>query len=92
VSIASNRLRIAPDQPFRRFARLTLAREVARVRRRGTHVLVFQPTPELVGVMGTNAMDPNRRADVTRTAREAARRRLERSSANDALDVLRAAS
>jgi NTE family protein len=90
MSIASNRLRLAPDQPFRRLARLTLAQEVARIRRRGTHVLVFQPTPDVVGVMGTNAMDPGRRADVTRSARDGTRRRLESSSAHEALALLHA--
>jgi NTE family protein len=92
MSIATNRVRLAPDQPFRRLARFALAQEVARVRRRGTHVLVFQPPPDVVGVMGTNAMDPSRRAEVTRSARDAARRRLERSSAHDAIERLRAAS
>jgi NTE family protein len=92
MSIASNRPRLAPDQPFRRLARLTLAQEVARVRRHGTHVLVFQPTPEIVGVMGTNAMDPRRRGDVTRATREAASRRLERANAHDAVELLRAAA
>ncbi len=89
MSIASNRLRLAPDQPFRQLARLTLAQEVARIRRRGTHVLVFQPTPEQIAVMGMNAMDPRRCADVTTSAREVARRRLERASARDALALLR---
>jgi NTE family protein len=89
MSIAGNRLRVAPDQPFRRMARLTLARLVGRVRRRGTPVIVFQPTPAEVGAMGLNAMDPARRADVTRNARESARRRLERNDARDAVSVLR---
>jgi NTE family protein len=34
MSIAGNRIRLAPDQPMRRVARLALAREVARIRRR----------------------------------------------------------
>jgi NTE family protein len=91
MSIAGNRLRITPDQPMRRVARLTLAQEVARVRRRGTRVLVFQPTPAEAGVMGLNAMDPGRRADVTRHARASARRRLERDDVRELLSVLQRA-
>jgi NTE family protein len=91
MSIAGNGLRVAPDQPLRRFARLALAQEVARVRRRGTRVLVFQPTHAEVGAMGLNAMDPDRRAEVTRNARESARRRLELDDACDALSALRTA-
>jgi NTE family protein len=90
MSIAGNRLRLAPDQPFRRMARLALAQEVARVRRSGTRVLVFQPTVDEIAVMGFNAMDPTRRAAVTRHARESARRRLDRHDAREVRDVLSA--
>ncbi|MDQ1519488.1 MAG: hypothetical protein QOI55_561 [Actinomycetota bacterium] len=91
MSIAGNRLRITADQPMRRVARLTLAREVARVRRRGTRVLVFQPTASEAGVMGLNAMDPGRRAEVTRNARASARRRLDRDDVRELLSVLQRA-
>jgi NTE family protein len=88
MSIAGNRVRVAPDQPLRRVARVTLAQEVARVRRRGTAVLVFQPTASDVAVMGYNAMDPGRRAEVTRAARASATRRLQRDDARRALTVI----
>jgi NTE family protein len=89
MSIAGNALRFAVDQPMRRVARLALAQEVARVRRSGTPVLVFQPTASEVAAMGLNAMDPARRATVTRNARESAARRLARLDARDTLSVLR---
>jgi len=78
MSVAGNRLRPSFDLPARRISRLYLGREVARLRRRGTPVVAFQPTPADLAVMGLNAMDPSRRAAVTEQARESARRRLER--------------
>src|SRR6185436_1244121 len=59
MSIASNALRMAPDQPARRYNRLTLAREARRVRSAGTPVITFQPTTADLAVMGLNAMDPS---------------------------------
>src|SRR6185437_16911695 len=70
MSIARRNPRFTPDQPARRFARLRLAREVARIRKSGTPVLAFQPTDDDLAVMGLNAMDPTRRAEVTRQAIE----------------------
>jgi NTE family protein len=64
MSIASGALRFAADQPARRWARVLLAREVARVRRAGTPVLTFQPTAADIAVMGINAMEEARRAPV----------------------------
>jgi NTE family protein len=90
MSIAGAQLRLAPDQPMRRVARLTLGQEVARVRRAGTPVLVFQPTRDEVAAMGMNAMDPARRGPVTRNARESAARRLARADARGAREVLSA--
>jgi NTE family protein len=90
MSIAGAQLRLAPDQPMRRVARLTLGQEVARVRRGGTPVLVFQPTRDEVAAMGMNAMDPARRGPVTRNARESAARRLARADARGAREVLSA--
>jgi NTE family protein len=89
MSIAGNGLRIAADQPARRIARFALGREVARVRRRGTPVLVFQPTAADVAVMGLNAMDDSRRAPVTRSSYESARRRIARGDAADRTAILR---
>jgi NTE family protein len=93
MSIAGNALRMAPDQPGRRYNRLTLTREAKRVRGGGTPVITFQPTADDLAVMGLNAMDPARRADVARRARVSAHERLGRADASDRVELLtRAAS
>ena len=88
MSIAGNALRVAPDQPARRYNRLTLAREARRVRAAGTPVITFQPTPDDLAVMGLNAMDPSRRAEVARRARVSARERLARADARERAELL----
>jgi NTE family protein len=89
MSVAGHSVRLSPDQPGRRIARLTLAREVGRVRRAGTPVLTFQPTSAELAVMGFNAMDPERAADVARAVRSSARDRLARADASDRVMLLR---
>ena len=91
MSIARRNPRFTPDQPTRRLARLRLAREVSRIRRSGTSVLAFQPTDADLSVMGLNAMDPTRRADVARQAIESTRRRLDRADARERASILTAA-
>jgi len=92
MSVARNSVRLAPDQPARRLSRLTLAAELTRVRRGGTPVLTFQPTSADLGVMGLNAMDPARGAEVVRQARRSARDRLGRPDARDRVVLLDAAT
>ena len=89
MSVAGNRLRPSLDLPARRWARVYLGREAARVRRAGTPVLAFQPAAADLAVMGLNAMDPARRGPVTRQARESTRRRLERADVQERLELLR---
>ncbi len=88
MSIARTNPRFAPDQPARRLARFRLVREVARVRRAGTPVLTFQPTDADLQVMGLNAMDASRRADVTRQALESTRLRLAQPGARERASIL----
>ena len=88
MSIARTSPRFAPDQPARRLARFRLVREVARVRRAGIPVLAFQPTDADLRVMGLNAMDPSRRAEVTRQAVNSTRLRLARSHARERSSIL----
>ena len=76
------------DMAGRRLSRITLGREVATLRRRGTRVLVLQPTPEDRAVMGVNAMDPRRRQAVAHSARESTFRRLARPDVADRLALL----
>jgi NTE family protein len=92
MSIASNGVRVAADQPARRLARFALSREVARIRRYGTPVLTFQPTAGDVAVMGPNAMDESRRAPVAHSSYESALRRLTHSDADDRTAILRGSS
>jgi NTE family protein len=89
MSVAGNRLRPSLDLPARRLSRLYLGQEAARIRRRGTPVLAFQPAAADLAAMGLNAMDPARREPVTRQARESTRRRLERPDVRDRLELLR---
>jgi NTE family protein len=89
MSIASGAPRLAPDQPARRWARVLLAREVARVRRSGTPVLTFQPTGPDLDVMGLNAMAEGRRAPVATGAFESARLRIASSRAAARIATLR---
>jgi NTE family protein len=79
MSLAGRGLRLAVDQPARRWSRLLLAAEAARLRRAGMHVIAFQPTAEDLAAIGPNPMDPDRRAAVARQARESALRRLARA-------------
>jgi NTE family protein len=92
MSIAGNGLRVAADQPARRFARFALGREVARVSRQGTPVLTFQPTAADIAVMGLNAMDETRRAPVARATYESALERLARTDAVDRAAILRSSA
>jgi NTE family protein len=78
ISGSGGRRRPPIDAPARRLCRLYLAREVARIRRRGIPVIAFQPTPDDLALMGVNAMDPQRRAPVTRQARASAASKLAR--------------
>jgi NTE family protein len=91
MSVARTNPRFAPDQPARRLARFRLVREVARVRRAGVPVLTFQPTDADLAVMGLNAIDPDRRADVTRQALESTRLRLARPDASERVSILASA-
>lgn len=69
-----------------------LANEIDRIRRAGTHVLTFQPTPDVVSAMGRNSMDPARRVATTTSALASARERLADPRVAARLELLREAS
>jgi len=69
-----------------------LAREIATLRRAGTQVLTFQPTPTDVAAMGRNPMDASRREATTTTALASARSRLADAAIADRLELLGASS
>jgi hypothetical protein len=80
------------DLGSRRLARYYLAREAAEIRREGTPVITFEPTREDLGVMGLNAMDGSRTAEIVARAHESARRRLARPDAATHLAALAGAA
>lgn len=88
MSVAGRALRLAADQPARRWSRALLDGEARRLRRAGLPVVAFQPTPEDAAVMGVNAMDPSRRASIARQAYTSTLRRLERADTTDRLAPL----
>ncbi len=88
MSLAGSGLRLAIDQPLRRWSRLVLEAEARRLRRQGTQVLAFQPTAQDVAVIGVNPMDPDRRAAVARQARESTLRRLARADTRARLGAI----
>lgn len=88
MSVVGRELRLTVDQPVRRWARLVLEAEAHRLRRRGTHVIAFQPTAQDAEVIGPNPMDPGRRAMVARQARESTLYRLARADTRASLRVI----
>lgn len=76
--------------PVRRWSRLLLDTEAMQLRRRKIDVLAFQPTEEDIAVMGPNALDPSRRREIARHARESTLRRLARADTQHRLAGLTA--
>ena len=88
MSVAGASLRLAADQPSRRWSATLLLAETRRLRRAGIPVLAFQPTHADASVMGANAMDLTRRAAIAVQAYESTMRRLERSDTRERLASL----
>ena len=65
------------DTPLRMAVRRYLAREVSALRRRGAEVVVLQPGPQDLPVMGLNPMQHSRVEQVLRVAATSTRARLE---------------
>lgn len=77
MSIGRGALRPRPDLAMRYAVRRYLSQEVRALRRRGAEVVVLQPGPEDLPVMGLNPMEHARLEDVLRTAAGSTRARLE---------------
>ncbi len=88
MSIAGRGLRLAPDQPARRWARARLDAEARRLRRAGVPVLAFQPTAADAAVMAGNALDPAKRGPVARAAHASTLARLARPDVADRIALL----
>ncbi|MCU1460372.1 MAG: putative esterase of the alpha-beta hydrolase superfamily [Acidimicrobiales bacterium] len=80
------------EAPVRAAASWYLGREVAAIRRHGTPVLVFQPSPGDLADIAGNAMDPARRPGAARQAGDLARRRLGHADATALVALLRRAA
>lgn len=76
-------LRPSPNIGSRALASWVLEREVRTIRASGTPVLVLEPTAEDLTVMGTNAMDPDKRSAVAQQARSTTVQRLAHPAAAD---------
>jgi NTE family protein len=79
MSAVRGAARMSVTLPIRQIARLSLAREVAGLRRQGIEVVTFQPTAADLEVMNGDALDPAKLAPVTTRVTETARRRLTQS-------------
>ena len=89
MSAAGRAPSLRADQAIRRFARANLDAEALRVRRRGTPVIAFQPTPADLDVMGIDAMDAGRRGAVVEQVKASTLRRLARADVQRRLAPLR---
>ena len=87
MSYTGSRMRMA--QPSRQWSRLLLDAEALRLRRRRIPVIAFQPTADDVAVMGLNAMDPDRRAQIAEQIHSSTLRRLDRADVRERLAALR---
>jgi NTE family protein len=88
MSVTGGGVRMAADQPARRWSAALLATEARRLRRAGVPVVAFQPTATDAAVMGVNAMDPSRRSAIARQAYESTHRRLAHADTRDRLAAL----
>jgi NTE family protein len=90
MSAESNALSRSVDALLRRSVGMALAQERWRVQTRGARVLIIEPGPRDLEVMGplSASMEPARRAEVTRRARETTHDRLDRPDVRTAIAPL----
>jgi len=78
MSAARGTVGFEPSAALRRYAGLSLAREVAGLRARGITVVTFQPTARDLEVMTGDSLDPAKFAPVSARVRETVGQRLAR--------------
>jgi NTE family protein len=88
MSAVRGATRMGLDLPMRQIARLSLAREVAGLRRRGIDVVTFQPTAADLPVMNGDALDPAKLGPVSARVRETTLERLARTDVKARLGAL----
>lgn len=76
------------DAGSRLYFRWRLAAEALRLRRRGTEVVAFQPTPDIRAAMGLNALDERKRHAIVRRTHDAVLARLEKEDFRDRVAAL----
>jgi NTE family protein len=90
MSAARGAGRVSADGAVRRFARLSLAREAAKLRRAGIPVVAFSPSAADLEVMAGDALDPRKQPPVCTSAQATTRRRLQRADVRRRLAALTA--
>jgi NTE family protein len=88
MTLAGRRPVWSANALLRRSLRAQLAREAAQVRARGVALVAFQPSTDDLEVLGTDAMDPRRRAPVAEHIYAATLRRLESKELRERLALL----
>lgn len=88
MSAVRGALRVGPGLPMRQIARLSLAREVAGLRRRTVPVVAFQPIAADLAVMGSDSLDPAASGPVAARVFDSTSQRLARSDVRDRLAAL----
>ncbi len=88
MSAVAGAARVGLALPIRQVARLSLGREVVRLRRLGIEVMTFQPTAADLEVMNGDALDPAKLGPVSRRVGETTRRRLARADVRARLAAL----
>jgi NTE family protein len=88
MSLTGRRVYQPSVSVVRRWSGALLDAESLRLRRHGVPVVAFQPTADDIEVMGSNAMDPNRRGPVARQVHESTLRRLARADTRARLAAL----
>jgi NTE family protein len=88
MSAVPGAARVGLALPIRQVARLSLGREVVRLRRLGIDVMTFQPTAGDLEVMNGDALDPAKLGPVSTRVGETTRRRLARADVRARLAAL----
>ncbi len=88
MSAARGALRLDPSSALRRYAGLSLAREVAGLRAKGITVVAFQPTARDLEEMVGDSLDPAKFAPVSARVRETVGQRLARPDVAERLAAL----
>jgi hypothetical protein len=88
MSAARGAARLGPGAAIRHIARLSLAREMSRLRSQGIPVVAFQPGTADLAVMGGDALDPDKMPAVCAQVLASTSHRLARADVKSRLTAL----